>query len=35
MLYAPYTSPLPYDICGYKPAQLRGALRPDRPGRQR
>jgi len=24
-LYAPYTSPLPYDICGYKPAQLRGA----------
>jgi subtilase family serine protease len=23
-LYAPYTSPLPYDICGYKPAQLRG-----------
>ena len=24
-LYAPYTSPLPYDICGYLPAQLRGA----------
>ena len=24
-LYAPYTPPLPYDICGYKPAQLRGA----------
>jgi subtilase family serine protease len=24
-LYSPYTSPLPYDICGYKPAQLRGA----------
>jgi subtilase family serine protease len=24
-LYAPYTSPLPYDICGYKPAQLRGS----------
>src|SRR5215469_13767093 len=24
-LYAPYTSPLPYDICGYQPAQLRGA----------
>ncbi|HYA00925.1 MAG TPA: S53 family peptidase [Candidatus Binatia bacterium] len=24
-LYAPYTSPLPYDICGYTPAQLRGA----------
>jgi subtilase family serine protease len=24
-LYTPYTSPLPYDICGYKPAQLRGA----------
>jgi subtilase family serine protease len=24
-LYAPYTGPLPYDICGYKPAQLRGA----------
>ncbi len=23
-LYAPYTSPLPYDICGYTPAQLRG-----------
>ncbi len=23
-LYAPYTAPLPYDICGYKPAQLRG-----------
>ncbi|HEX3488453.1 MAG TPA: S53 family peptidase [Streptosporangiaceae bacterium] len=23
-LYKPYTSPLPYDICGYKPAQLRG-----------
>jgi subtilase family serine protease len=23
-LYAPYTSPLAYDICGYKPAQLRG-----------
>jgi subtilase family serine protease len=22
-LYKPYTSPLPYDICGYKPAQLR------------
>jgi len=24
-LYAPYTAPLPYDICGYKPYQLRGA----------
>jgi subtilase family serine protease len=24
-LYAPYTHPLPYDICGYRPAQLRGA----------
>jgi subtilase family serine protease len=24
-LYAPYTGPLPYDICGYQPAQLRGA----------
>jgi subtilase family serine protease len=24
-LYAPYTHPLPYDICGYGPAQLRGA----------
>jgi len=24
-LYAPYSHPLPYDICGYKPAQLRGA----------
>jgi subtilase family serine protease len=24
-LYTPYTAPLPYDICGYKPAQLRGA----------
>ncbi|HTX82223.1 MAG TPA: S53 family peptidase [Streptosporangiaceae bacterium] len=24
-LYAPYTGPLPYDVCGYKPAQLRGA----------
>jgi subtilase family serine protease len=24
-LYAPYTGPLPYDICGYKPAQLRSA----------
>ncbi|HEY1917462.1 MAG TPA: S53 family peptidase [Streptosporangiaceae bacterium] len=24
-LYAPYKGPLPYDICGYKPAQLRGA----------
>jgi subtilase family serine protease len=24
-LYAPYTAPLPYDICGYKPGQLRGA----------
>ncbi len=23
-LYKPYTSPLPYDICGYKPTQLRG-----------
>jgi subtilase family serine protease len=23
-LYTPYTSPLPYDICGYTPAQLRG-----------
>ena len=23
-LYAPYTSPLPYDICGYKTQQLRG-----------
>jgi subtilase family serine protease len=26
-LYAPFTAPLPYDICGYKPAQLRGAYR--------
>ncbi len=24
-LYKPYTSPLPYDICGYKPDQLRDA----------
>ena len=24
-LYAPYQQPLPYTICGYKPAQLRGA----------
>ena len=24
-LYKPFTHPLPYDICGYKPAQLRGA----------
>jgi subtilase family serine protease len=24
-LYKPYDYPLPYDICGYKPAQLRGA----------
>jgi subtilase family serine protease len=24
-LYQPFTHPLPYDICGYKPAQLRGA----------
>ncbi|MGD0194190.1 MAG: S53 family peptidase [Candidatus Dormibacteria bacterium] len=24
-LYAPFTSPQPYDICGYKPAQLEGA----------
>lgn len=24
-LYKPYTAPLPYDICGYRPAQLRGA----------
>ncbi len=24
-LYSPYTSPLPYDICGYTPKQLRGA----------
>jgi subtilase family serine protease len=24
-LYKPYTHPLPYVICGYKPAQLRGA----------
>jgi len=24
-LYAPYTSPLPYDICGYSPSQLRSA----------
>ena len=24
-LYQPYAHPLPYDICGYKPAQLRGA----------
>lgn len=23
-LYQPYTAPLPYDICGYRPAQLRG-----------
>lgn len=26
-LYAPFTAPLPYDICGYKPAQLRGAYK--------
>lgn len=25
-LYAPYTHPLPYDICGYKPAQMRGVV---------
>lgn len=24
-LYAPFTSPQPYDICGYKPPQIRGA----------
>jgi subtilase family serine protease len=24
-LYAPYTGPLPYQVCGYTPAQLRGA----------
>lgn len=24
-LYAPFKAPLPYDICGYKPGQLRGA----------
>jgi subtilase family serine protease len=24
-LYTPFTSPQPYDICGYKPAQLEGA----------
>jgi subtilase family serine protease len=24
-LYAPFTYPQPYDICGYTPAQLRGA----------
>jgi subtilase family serine protease len=24
-LYSPYTSPLPYDICGYQPAQMRSA----------
>ena len=24
-LYAPYTAPQSYDICGYKPAQLRSA----------
>ncbi len=24
-LYAPYTSPLPYDVCGYVPTQLRDA----------
>ena len=24
-LYTPFTSPQPYDICGYKPAQLQGA----------
>ena len=24
-LYAPYTAPLPYDICGYVPSQLRSA----------
>jgi len=23
-LYTPFAAPLPYDICGYKPAQLRG-----------
>lgn len=26
-LYAPYKSPLPYDICGYTPKQLRSAYR--------
>jgi subtilase family serine protease len=26
-LYTPYKAPLPYDICGYKPAQLRGAYK--------
>jgi len=26
-LYKPYTAPLPYDICGYKPAQLRGGYK--------
>jgi subtilase family serine protease len=24
-LYAPFTHPLPYDICGYQPSQMRGA----------
>ena len=31
-LYAPYTSPQPYDICGYTPAQLRGGYGLERPG---
>ena len=26
-LYAPYTAPLPYDICGYKPAAVARRLR--------
>jgi subtilase family serine protease len=26
-LYKPFTAPLKYDICGYKPAQLRGAYK--------
>ena len=32
-LYAPYTAPLPYDICGYKPASSE-ALTPGRVGEQ-
>ena len=30
-LYAPFTHPLPYDICGYKPAQLRGGYGLNKP----
>jgi subtilase family serine protease len=30
-LYQPYKAPLPYDICGYRPAQLRGAYQIAKP----